>query len=55
MTVILGMAQTLSKGTGTSEQRDEMLAALVMRAQGLARLVSRLEGCGGGRLTGTPT
>jgi DNA-binding NarL/FixJ family response regulator/anti-sigma regulatory factor (Ser/Thr protein kinase) len=44
VTVILGMAQTLSKGTGTSEQRDEMLAALVMRAQGLARLVARLEG-----------
>jgi DNA-binding NarL/FixJ family response regulator/anti-sigma regulatory factor (Ser/Thr protein kinase) len=44
VTVILGMAQTLSKGTGTGEQRDEMLAALVMRAQGLARLVSRLEG-----------
>jgi DNA-binding NarL/FixJ family response regulator/anti-sigma regulatory factor (Ser/Thr protein kinase) len=44
VTVILGMSQTLSKGTGTSEQRDEMLAALVMRAQGLARLVSRLEG-----------
>ena len=44
VTVILGMAQTLSKGTGTTEQRDEMLAALVMRAQGLARLVSRLEG-----------
>ena len=44
VTVILGMAQTLSKGTGTSEQREEMLGALVMRAQGLARLVSRLEG-----------
>jgi len=44
VTVILGMAQTLSKGTGTQEQRDEMLSALVMRAQGLARLVSRLEG-----------
>ena len=44
VTVILGMAQTLSKGTGTTAQRDEMLAALVMRAQGLARLVSRLEG-----------
>jgi signal transduction histidine kinase len=44
VTVILGMAQTLSKGTGTEEQRDEMLDALVMRAQGLARLVSRLEG-----------
>jgi signal transduction histidine kinase len=42
--VILGMAQTLSKGTGTPDQRDEMLSALVMRAQGLARLVSRLEG-----------
>jgi signal transduction histidine kinase len=42
--VILGMAQTLSKGTGTRDQREEMLAALVMRAQGLARLVSRLEG-----------
>jgi signal transduction histidine kinase len=44
VTVILGMAQTLSKGTGTHAQRDEMLSALVMRAQGLARLVSRLEG-----------
>ena len=44
VTVILGMAQTLSKGTGTTEQREEMLGALVMRAQGLARLVSRLEG-----------
>jgi DNA-binding NarL/FixJ family response regulator/anti-sigma regulatory factor (Ser/Thr protein kinase) len=44
VTVILGMAQTLSKGTGTAEQREEMLGALVMRAQGLARLVSRLEG-----------
>jgi len=38
------MAQTLSKGTGTTQQREEMLGALVMRAQGLARLVSRLEG-----------
>jgi signal transduction histidine kinase len=44
VTVILGMAQTLSKGTGSAEQRTEMLDALVMRAQGLARLVSRLEG-----------
>ncbi|MBA3363259.1 MAG: response regulator [Actinobacteria bacterium] len=44
VTVILGMAQTLSKGTGTLDQRDEMLRALVMRAQGLARLVARLEG-----------
>ena len=44
VTVILGMAQTLSKGTGTLDQRDEMLSALVMRAQGLARLVARLEG-----------
>jgi DNA-binding NarL/FixJ family response regulator len=44
VTVILGMAQTLSKGTGTQDQQDEMLSALVMRAQGLARLVSRLEG-----------
>ncbi|MGI8616268.1 MAG: ATP-binding response regulator [Actinomycetota bacterium] len=44
VTVILGMAQTLSKGTGTLDQRDEMLGALVMRAQGLARLVARLEG-----------
>ena len=44
VTVILGMAQTLSKGTGTTDQREEMLGALVMRAQGLARLVSRLEG-----------
>lgn len=44
VTVILGMAQTLSKGTGTPAQRGEMLDALVLRAQGLARLVSRLEG-----------
>jgi signal transduction histidine kinase len=44
VTVILGMAQTLSKGTGTPEQRREMQQALVVRAQGLARLVSRLEG-----------
>lgn len=44
VTVILGMAQTLSKGTGTPDQQVEMLSALVMRAQGLARLVSRLEG-----------
>jgi DNA-binding NarL/FixJ family response regulator/anti-sigma regulatory factor (Ser/Thr protein kinase) len=44
VTVVLGMAQTLSKGTGTLDQREEMLAALVMRAQGLARLVARLEG-----------
>lgn len=44
VTVILGMAQTLSKGTGTLDQRDEMLSALVMRAQGLAHLVARLEG-----------
>ena len=44
VTVILGMAQTLSKGTGSNEQREEMLGALVTRAQGLARLVSRLEG-----------
>ena len=44
VTVILGMAQTLSKGTGSAEQRAEMLEALVLRAQGLARLVSRLEG-----------
>ena len=28
------------QGDGTSEQREEMLGALVMRAQGLARLVS---------------
>ncbi len=44
VTVILGMAQTLSKGTGSEDQRQEMLSALVMRAQSLARLVSRLEG-----------
>jgi signal transduction histidine kinase len=44
VTVILGMAQTLSKGTGSPEQRKEMQDALVFRAQGLARLVSRLEG-----------
>ena len=44
VTVILGMGQTLSKGTGTPDQQAEMLDALVTRAQSLARLVSRLEG-----------
>jgi signal transduction histidine kinase len=44
VTVILGMAQTLSKGAGSAEQQQEMLDALVTRAQGLARLVSRMEG-----------
>ena len=44
VTVILGMAQTLSKGTGHERAARGDARRLVMRAQGLARLVSRLEG-----------
>lgn len=43
VTVILGVAQTLSKGRATPEQRSELLQRLVARAQDLARLVERFE------------
>jgi len=43
VTVILGMAQTLSKGTAAEDERDEILDTIVTRARGLARLVERIE------------
>jgi len=43
VTVILGVAQTLSKGHATHEQEVELLERLVARAQDLTRLVERFE------------
>ncbi len=43
VTVILGMAQTMAKGTATAEQQRELQARIVERAQNLARLVERFE------------
>jgi signal transduction histidine kinase len=43
VTVILGMAQTLSKGTAPVEERGQILESLVDRAHSLARLVQRFE------------
>ena len=43
VTVILGMAQTLAKGTAPEEERGAILDSLVDRANGLARLVHRFE------------
>jgi DNA-binding NarL/FixJ family response regulator len=43
VTVILGMAQTLSKGTAAPEERGQILDSLVDRAHSLARLVQRFE------------
>jgi DNA-binding NarL/FixJ family response regulator len=43
VTVILGMAQTLSKGTAPPEERGQILDSLVDRAHSLARLVQRFE------------
>jgi signal transduction histidine kinase len=43
VTVILGMAQTMAKGTATPEQQRELQARIVERAQSLARLVERFE------------
>jgi len=43
VTVILGMAQMLQKGTAPKDQHEELLASLVGRAEGLARLVQRFE------------
>jgi len=42
VTVILGMAQTLEKGSAP-EQRGQMLSTLVERSEALARLVDRFE------------
>jgi signal transduction histidine kinase len=43
VTVILGMAQTLAKGTAPEIERGPILESLVERANGLARLVQRFE------------
>ena len=43
VTVILGIAQTMAKGSATPQQQLELLGRLVMRAQDLARLVERFE------------
>jgi signal transduction histidine kinase len=43
VTVVLGMAQALAKGTAPAEQRAEIVETLVDRAQALARLVQRFE------------
>ena len=43
VTVILGVAQTLSKGHATPDQEVELLERLVARAQDLTRLVERFE------------
>ena len=43
VTVILGMATTLSKGTAPIDQRAEILDTLVDRAESLSRLVQRFE------------
>ena len=43
VTVILGMAQTLAKGTAPADDRGAILESLVDRANGLARLVHRFE------------
>jgi signal transduction histidine kinase len=43
MTVILGVAQTLSRGRVTPEQQRELLGRLVARARDLSRLVDRFE------------
>ena len=43
VTVILGMGQTLAKGTVAEDQRQELLERIVERAQALARLMDRFE------------
>jgi signal transduction histidine kinase len=43
VTVILGMAETLRKGTAEEEEREEIMDTIVQRARGLARMVERLE------------
>jgi signal transduction histidine kinase len=43
VTVILGMAQTLARGTAPEDQRQELLERMMTRANDLARLVQRIE------------
>jgi signal transduction histidine kinase len=43
VTVLLGLAQTLRRGGLDDEQLDEVLDTLVLRTEGLARLVRRFE------------
>lgn len=43
VTVILGVAQTLSKGRATPDQQSELLGRLIARAQDLTKLVERFE------------
>ena len=43
VTVVLGMAQALAKGSAPVEQHAEIVETLVDRAQALARLVQRFE------------
>jgi len=43
VTVILGLAQTLRRGGLDDQQLDEVLDTLVLRTEGLARLVRRFE------------
>jgi two-component system NarL family response regulator len=43
VTVILGMAQTLSKGSAPEGERQQILDTLVNRSQALTRLVQRFE------------
>jgi signal transduction histidine kinase len=43
VTVILGMAQVLSRGSAGADQQEEIIATIVDRAQALTRLVQRFE------------
>ncbi len=43
VTVILGMAQVLSRGSAPQDQQEEIVATIVDRAQALSRLVQRFE------------
>jgi signal transduction histidine kinase len=43
VTVILGMAQVLSRGSAAADQQEEIVATIVDRAQALTRLVQRFE------------
>ena len=49
VTVILGIAQTMQRGQLPAEDLEEALDTLVVRAEGLARLVQRFEGVDRGR------
>jgi two-component system sensor histidine kinase KdpD len=43
VTVVLGMAQTLARGTARPEERQELLDRIVERAKDLAKVVERFE------------